>query len=573
MYTRPFTVHSYSKRKEKEREQEEAKKNVGTFTTKETRNEVAKEIKRTHFHFGSEGGQFPQSLSKDTYQNVQVGDKNIMNQQKKMAKINKKSNFIFGNDPSKMDETTSNQAYNQKQFSDRGNSNTFSVNTLRKGNFRLGFNNENMYETTAQSNFTNKNDEFHASRPSMNKSDKKSNLTSMYGYSKPSYQTTNNSNFTEKDVTASFKDKHLMKQRGTNLKQANFSFGHFNNAGSLNTIPTEAVKNSNKYHTDLEKQSQIAKQRGLELKKSNFKFSEKNKADDKKSTFKSMAQLQFDEENFKGDNVAQMNNLNKEMSNNLKKDLRSSHFHFGNNESNSQSASHDAHGKFNIDPKGKEESTKLAKKMQSAHFSLGDKKQAGIPLRSTYKDSISAAQNFQNMPRENACPDSKKTTIDIGKGKSMGYTSEAKEKFAPHGQVSKTMDREAKQKMEYLKQNHFALGVDKNDFGTVNKLDYGAKPTLGYKKYQSDIQKTSFVIGFQGNPFSAQTPSGGASALTDRQRPSSQKRSPGDMAKSTSSTKAGNANQRENFRLGQNGGDFRTMNQAYYRWIQPKGDR
>jgi len=61
MYSRPYTVHSYSKRKEFAREEEEAKKNVGVFTTNETRKEVAKEIKKTHFVFGSENDKFPQS--------------------------------------------------------------------------------------------------------------------------------------------------------------------------------------------------------------------------------------------------------------------------------------------------------------------------------------------------------------------------------------------------------------------------------------------------------------------------------------------------------------------------------
>jgi len=39
------------------------------------------------------------------------------------------------------------------------------------------------------------------------------------------------------------------------------------------------------------------------------------------------------------------------------------------------------------------------------------------------------------------------------------------------------------------------------------------------------------------------------------------------------SAKAGNTMQKENFSLGKNGGEFRTMNQAYYKWIQPKGDQ
>lgn len=432
MYTRPFSVHSYTQRKEIENQREEEKKNIGTYTTQETRKEVAKEVKRTHFNLGSDKGQFPQSLSKETYQNFGVDDKGINNQQKKMSMINKRSNFVFGNDPSRMSETTSNQAYNQKQHLGDNKSGSFSANTLRKGNFRLGFNCDDNYETTAQSNFTNKNDEFKAAKPTSVKGDKQSNLTTMYGYGKPTYQTMNNSNFTEKDVSDSFKDKILMKERGKNLKSSNFSFGHFNNNGALKTLPADANQHSNKFHTDLAKQSQIARLRGQELKKSNFKFSDKNPSD----SFKSMAQMQFDEEHMKGDNVALMNNQNKEVSKNLQNDLRSSHFNFGNVKGDNQSSSHNAHPKFSINPNEKDESARLAKKMQSANFILGDSKQSGIPLRSTYKDSISNNQNYQPVNRGNEFPDSKKTTVNIGKGKCYDYTSEAKDKFISQGQYN-----------------------------------------------------------------------------------------------------------------------------------------
>jgi len=89
MYNRPYTVHSYGKKKEIEKQAEEDRRNIGVFTTQETRKEVAQEIKRTHFQFGSGFEEFPQSLNKATYQNMQVDDKNLSNQQKKMAMINK----------------------------------------------------------------------------------------------------------------------------------------------------------------------------------------------------------------------------------------------------------------------------------------------------------------------------------------------------------------------------------------------------------------------------------------------------------------------------------------------------
>lgn len=167
--------------------------------------------------------------------------------------------------------------------------------------------------------------------------------------------------------------------------------------------------------------------------------------------------------------------------------------------------------------------------------------------------------------------DPKKTTIDIGKGKCLDYTSEAKDKFTPHHGNAHTIDKETRNHLNYLKQNHFELGGAKNDFSTINKTDFGAKANPGYKKHHGNIQKTSFVMGFQGNPFNAQTPNRGPPSYTDRSRPAPYQRVVGEMPKS-SSTKAANSMQKENFSLGKNGGEFRTMNQAYYRWIQPKGE-
>ena len=163
-----------------------------------------------------------------------------------------------------------------------------------------------------------------------------------------------------------------------------------------------------------------------------------------------------------------------------------------------------------------------------------------------------------------------KTTIDIGKGKSFGYSSEAKDKFISHG-VSNTIDKETRHQLNYLKQNHFELGADKTDFGTVNKMDYSAKENPGYTKHHGENQKTSFKIGFHGNPFNAQTPSGG-NASTDRSRPRPHPRAASEVGNNQLSSKGSVQMQRENFSLGKDNGEFRTMNQAYYRWIQPRGD-
>lgn len=319
------------------------------------------------------------------------------------------------------------------------------------------------------------------------------------------------------------------------------------------------------FHTDLMKQNQMAKQRGQELKKSNFKFSEKSKADDGLDSYKSMAQVIFDEKTVSGDSSAN------QVSNNMMKELRSSHFQFGNTDGTKQSCSHGDHTKFNIDTKGMEESSKLAKKMQSAHFMLGDEHNRIMQSSSVYKDSISNNGYNNTGKREKVDVDSRKVNIDIGKGRGTDYTSEAKEKFGQHLGAGNGIDKDTKNNLAYLKQNHFAIGSGKSDYSTVNKTDFGTKANPGYVKHHGNVQKTSFVMGFQGNPFNASTPSGGQSN-TERGKTVGYKREVGNSAKPVGQTKS-TTMQKENFTLGQNGGEFRTMNQAYYRWIQPKGDR
>ena len=568
MYNRPYTVSTVTKRKEKEREAEEAKKNVGVFTTNESRKIVAQEIKKTHFKFGSGDDILPESLNKATYQNVDVQNSDVSNQQKKMSMQNKKSNFILGTDHGGRGETTSNQAYNSKlnQYMN-GGPGSFSANTLRKGNFRLGFEKANTYETTAQCNFNNKNDQAQQSKMSNFRADKSSGIAkSLFGHTKPEYQTMNNSNFTQKDVSNSFKDKILMKERDRTLKQASFSFGHFNNQPYSQVSQAEKDKYVNKYQAEMSKQSEIAKQskiKGTQV-SSGSKFADKAKPDDGHDVFKSMAQVLFDEKPPIQGDASQIKN-------DMMKDLRSSHFQFGNAPGQIESCSHKDHGKFAIDQKGMEESKQLAKKMQSANFRLGDSKNAG-PAQSAYKASISNnASNFTGY-KEIASSDCRKTNIDIGKQGNVNYTSEAKDKFITNAQGQTGTAARPGNNLTYLKQNHFQLGAanSKPDYSTVNRSDFDSKPNYGYKKSDMNMQTTSFKMGYQGNPFSG-TPQNPQSH-TERGQTVPYRREVGGTVLPKSITAKGNSNQRENFSLGQNGSEFRTMNQAYYRWIQPKGD-
>lgn len=85
------------------------------------------------------------------------------------------------------------------------------------------------------------------------------------------------------------------------------------------------------------------------------------------------------------------------------------------------------------------------------------------------------------------------------------------------------------------------------------------------------MQKTSFQIGYQGNPFNSGTPSKPQTqSFTDRSKNDPYRREVGVNSKPHQAK--GGQMQKENFSLGKEGGEFRTMNQAYYRWIQPKGD-
>lgn len=120
-----------------------------------------------------------------------------------------------------------------------------------------------------------------------------------------------------------------------------------------------------------------------------------------------MVQVQFDEETIRGDNMSNMKIKNKELSNSLKQDLRSSHFQFGNNNEASQSWSHSNHVKFNIDQKEKENSGKLAKKMQSTNFIIGNKKKREMTDSSTYKDLTSNSLSFKNRPKEQILTETK----------------------------------------------------------------------------------------------------------------------------------------------------------------------
>lgn len=112
-----------------------------------------------------------------------------------------------------------------------------------------------------------------------------------------------------------------------------------------------------------------------------------------------------------------------------------------------------------------------------------------------------------------------------------------------------------------------------NDFGTVNKIDYSPKTSDKFVKCHGDIQKTSFVIGFQGNPFNSWTPNGDKFQANDRSRPTQSLRASSELARNSFALKGTVKMLKEHFAFGKEPSEFKTINQGYYRWIQPRGDR
>ena len=72
---------------------------------------VANEIKKSHFTLGSHKEGIPESLSKASFQEHQINNKETSAQQAKMIKFNRKSNFILGTDSWKYSESSSNQDF------------------------------------------------------------------------------------------------------------------------------------------------------------------------------------------------------------------------------------------------------------------------------------------------------------------------------------------------------------------------------------------------------------------------------------------------------------------------------
>lgn len=142
--------------------------------------------------------------------------------------MNRRSNFIFSNDKTHLySETTHAKDFESKKISTNQKSETQEhVAKLRKTNFNLGFEKVN-YETTAQSNVFQGNE-----KPGLDKTaalTRKSKMTGhsiVYGFNRPGYQTTNNQNYIQMDVTGNSEQQRLTKERGQNLKKANFNFGH-----------------------------------------------------------------------------------------------------------------------------------------------------------------------------------------------------------------------------------------------------------------------------------------------------------------------------------------------------------
>ena len=123
----------------------------------------------------------------------------------------------------------------------------------------------------------------------------------------------------------------------------------------------------------------------------------------------------------------------------MKSDLRSAHFHFGNHQSDYLSAAKES--LVNHDPSVSAESQKLAhelsSKMQTVSYKIGDYNQRTlVDAASMYKKTISArGQNIEDFRKDPLSTlNMKATNIKLGNENQIDYTSEAKEKFIPQAQ-------------------------------------------------------------------------------------------------------------------------------------------
>ena len=122
---------------------------------------------------------------------------------------------------------------------------------------------------------------------------------------------------------------------------------------------------------------------------------------------------------------------NCEMSNALKKDLRSSHFNMGNSEQEKHSSMQDAYKKQPIENSAKLEQAKLAEKMRGANFTYSHGPQG---------ETQTSYNQFNNMPSRNeyaaelmksgtSWVAAQETNLKLGTGKYQNPSSEAKSMF------------------------------------------------------------------------------------------------------------------------------------------------
>ena len=547
------------------RRKEEIEKTVGQFQPIQKRKEVAKEVKRSHFTLGNDYN-FPEPSSKDHFPAVEMTtDPSTNDSQRRLSENNKRSHFTIGNSKFVFRETTNQK--NQKDFEEKKElvkqiGVSYSGH-LSSENYKFGFE-KNTFDTTAKEHY-NEKDTGKPPVSSVGVKTKNSGHNFIYGYAKPTYTTTVGSTYQVHDVRDSFKIASLIKEKGEKFKQTSFQLGN----DEMYTMPIEVPK-----VTPQEKKvQQFAKDRALELKKSTFKIGDENSGNE----FQSMNQIVF-----KGTQGHHLTPQGKKAeTESMRKDVRATHFMFGTDASENKSSSHHTFQKHEISGGDFSQRKKLGDQMQQAHFAIGNKQDRRMLTNSSYIDTISRVgadeANYQMQPSIIKAG----STISIGQSGNVNYVTEAKSKFVEH-------DTQPKLK-PVKKPDTISLGNAKSEFttmyqqvlpGKVNLPGHTSTGTVSNPVGGMNMQKTTFTMGSYGNQFKTSN----QTDFNESEKQSFSNSAPPSQSLNVRQARNGGLNEvtagkvkkqmlRDNFVLGNTPKDFRTMNQAVFRWIQPAAEK
>ena len=448
-----------------------------------------------------------------------------------MADINRRSNFVFSSDQNHLySQTSHNQDYLGKGVNKNGAEASSKMQQLRKTNFTLGFEKGN-YATTAGENQV-------SDQGANSKNQKKPKMQKhsiVYGFDRQSYDTTN---LQAHDLNHYEKDNKLLKQRAADLRKNNFHFWDQNDDKGLNSGHAQSPAQ----HVGAAIGGQQSKTISQQFRRANFSLGNDT------GEYRSSTQDQLAKS---GNPVAQKaaRQSNPEMLKQMKDNLRSSHFHMGNAQGAPVTTASENYKQYQISGFSSNRNQELAKKMREPNFQLGNAKPDNV---SSYNLASRNVPKYYKKPSQDdvLAKQTNIKTYDQGEGP---MNSEAKSKFQNFSNRHYSQNRQENAAMvNKLKRNHFDLSTGrKTDFQTVSKQQFGTKD-VEFVKAKANMQKTNFIMGDSKSAYGKKD--AGAAKTGSFQR----------MVGTAHSAK------QQNFSLGTQGGDFKTMNQGNYKWIQPQ---